>query len=138
MLLNMSNSVTMRDSKYSPGIWNLDSPDLGTPLPIPVFGGDYIRPGGSMGPQQFIRVPGALQRIKEGNRLFGFIIFTCSNCLKDHTYWIYIKYGTGGWYAEETRGIDLVALSKRIPDIAKDEDAALGDLVPIKKRVQIQ
>jgi hypothetical protein len=138
MMLNESKGATLRDPKFSPGMWDLDSSDLHTPLRIVVFTGDYIRPSGSMGPLQFIGEPAALERIKRADRLFGFVVFTCSNCLEDRTYWVYVKYGFGGWYAEDNKDFNLSKLAAIIPEIAKrSEDDALSTLVPLKKRVKI-
>jgi hypothetical protein len=136
--LNKSTDTVLRDPKYSPGIWNLDSPQLNEPLQIPVQGGDYIRPKDALGPLQFIGTPAALQRIKTGDRLFGFVIASCSNCIANRMYWLYIKYGYGGWYAEESRGVDPVGLSKSIPAISKNSDVELAALVPERNRIPIK
>ena len=137
-LENNSGDTVARDPKYAPGVWDLDSPDLNQPLQIPVQTGDYIRPKEMWGPNQFLGVPASLQRIKTGDRLFGFVTATCSNCSRSRFYWLFVKYGTGGWYAEESRPINLAGLAKDIPSIAKSSDVELAALVPEKNRIRIR
>lgn len=136
--LNKSTDTVVRDPKYSPGIWDLDSADLNQPLGIPVQTGDYIRPKEGLGPLQFLGTPAALARIKSGDRLFGFVTATCSNCVVSRFYWLYVKYKTGGWYAEESRSIDVGGLAKAISIIAKNSDSELAALVPEQKRIPIR
>ena len=97
--MNKSSDTVIRDPKYAPGIWDLDSTDLNQPLPIPVQTGDYIRPKEGLGPLQFLGTPAALARNKSGDRLFGFVIATCSNCTTSRFYWLYVRYKAGGWYS---------------------------------------
>ncbi|MGA8013261.1 MAG: hypothetical protein WB949_12605 [Candidatus Acidiferrales bacterium] len=138
LLVNRSHDTVMRDPKFSPGIWDLDALDSYNPLPIPAETGDYIRPQEGWGPNQFIGVPGSLQRIKAGDRLFGFVTCTCSNCVKSRLYWVYIEYKSGGWFAEEARPVSLDNLAKSIPAITKDSQRELEGLVPERDRVKIQ
>jgi hypothetical protein len=140
-IFNSSATELVREAKYCVGIWNLDAPESErlNPLPIPVAVGDYIRPKEWWGPNQFIGIPAVLRRIKDGDRLFGFVTIRCPTCVVTKRYWIYVKYKHGGWYAQETREINLNWLAKAIPILSADkEDAEIAKLVPENKRTLIK
>jgi len=122
IVLYNSSGVLLDKPKYSPGIWNLDRLDASgnvATLPIPVFVGDWIRPHESMGPQAVFGTELVKPAVKPGDRLFGFILVTCPECIVTREYWVYEVFDEGGWYCELPKGksILLDKLAAAIPNI---------------------
>jgi hypothetical protein len=129
----------LREPKYVPGVYNLDRLDPnGIPitLQIPVFSGDWIRPRETMGPQAFIGQPAVTPFVNKGDRLFGFIIITCPECVRVRSYWFYAVHGEGGWYCElpAGQGINLATMNSLALEVRGDTDATLARIAPIQNR----
>src|SRR6267142_3944535 len=120
LIVNPTDRI-VRDARYALVVWNLDKPDQINPFPIPTStaSGDFIQPHAGWGPNQTFEMPTVMPLLKKGDHLFGYATATCPNCLA-HEYWVYVEYGTGGWYAElpADQHINLPELFKKIKDIA--------------------
>ena len=108
VIRNLSK-IVVEKPKYYVALFNLDEniDKRSNPLPIPVFMGDYIRPEDSSGPYGMLSMPAVSARVNSRDRLIGWALVTCPNCLTKY-YWVYIKQGEGGWFAElkENESID--------------------------------
>lgn len=112
---NVSSTV-VRDPKYDVVLFNVDDPTSSfDPLPIPVARGDYIRLGERWGPNQMIGQERVKARVKDGDRLIGWASVMCPECPR-RFYWVYIKHGSDGWYAELAEG--------EFPDVPKSAKLA--------------
>jgi hypothetical protein len=137
-LLNAPKAETARDPKYAFGIWDLDSDSVRDPLPIPTrtATGDFILPGGLMGPFGIMSGPESINR--RGHRLFGFAISLCSNCAGQHDYWISFRLGVGGWYAPQHK-YPTAKLPDFVASLAESRSTeALEPLAPTNTRLPIQ
>lgn len=61
---------------------------------------DSIRPDGSYLPSTLELIPDPNQPLEKGNRLYGYLSVSCPDCIAHRLYWVLIKYGEEGWYAE--------------------------------------
>lgn len=126
-LVNQSDALA-RDIKYVVALWNLDLPDRRDPLPIPVAVFDWIKPHEVGGPQDLFFTPTVTPLLSPGNHLFGSMAVSCPNCMRGHTYIVYIVWGQDGWVAEmpdEKKSVLLVP-----KHFTKEEIAAyVGQLV---------
>ena len=106
VLTNISDAIA-RDIKWTVVLWNVDHPEREDPLPIPVSTFDWIRPRDVGGPQSLFNSSLVKPLLKNGERLFGSAAVICPECVRGRTFWVYIEFGKGGWYAEiesEKRG----------------------------------
>lgn len=136
------SDVVLREPKYSPGIYNLDRLDAsGNPviLPIPVFSGDWIRPHEAMGPQTVISLPTVQPLVNNGDRIFGFIIVSCPECILTKSYWVYAVHGVGGWFYKlpDGKGISIPTLVEAAKKVRENPDTTLAELAPINGRIPI-
>lgn len=99
LLINTSNAIA-KEIKWEVALWDLNTPDRTNPLPIPASTFDFIRPHQRGGPQNLFDSPNVLPLLKNGDRLFGSASVVCPDCVRGHTYWVYIVWHEGGWYAE--------------------------------------
>jgi hypothetical protein len=100
VILNRSNEPVEK-IKYTPVMYDIDSPNPEEPLHVMVDTFDLIGAGGVGGPQDiFVSGTAGPSVIKLGDRLAGSIGITCPKCLEGKTYWVSINWGTGGWYAQ--------------------------------------
>lgn len=107
LVINQSG-VVAREIKWVVVLWNLDRlPDHDDPLPIPVKTFDWLRPHTRGGPIGLWGFPGVAALAEPGSRLFGSASVICPDCKRGRTYWVFVKFGQNGWYAElqdETSG----------------------------------
>jgi hypothetical protein len=96
---NSSKAGIAEKPKYQLTLADIDNLDPGL-LPITTQEGDYIRPGEGWGPNSAMSLPGVMNIVKSGDRVFGYGLILCPDCLKTRSYWIYIEQGRGGWYCE--------------------------------------
>ena len=61
---------------------------------------DSIRPDGSYLPSTLELILDPNQPLEKGNRLYGYLSVSCPDCIAHRLYWMLIKYGDEGWYAE--------------------------------------
>jgi hypothetical protein len=131
----------VRGAKYSMAFWNLDDREnIQNPLPIPVWvlpQEDYIRPGEGIGPEALMSLPQVSSRLKHGDRIFGFALVQCPNCVRTRTYWLYCRHEIGGWYAEGVP-ISLENLWKMIPAISEHSDGIINSLHLTSPRISIE
>ena len=94
-VFNLSD-VTARQVLYGVGIWDIDNLEKQVnPLPIPAKTIDFIKPHHFSGPINLF-----YPLVNPGTRLFGSVSVDCADCVRGRTYWVYIEFGHGGWYAE--------------------------------------
>ena len=135
LVLVNNSQVVAKDIKYWSGFWNLDS-NSDQPLPIPVAIFDWIRPNEVSAPQAFFTLQNIAPLISKGNRLVGLVGVTCPTCLKVRLFWVYVLWGSGGWYSETDVQTDWGAFNKTIPEIAKDPDKFFSG-IPEASRIKI-
>lgn len=99
VILNQSD-VVVREIKWTVVLWNLNIPDRLDPLPIPVSTFDWLRPHDKGGPQTLFGIAGVAPLVKPGDRLVGSATVICPECTRGRTYFVYIIYDNGGWFAE--------------------------------------
>lgn len=79
---------------------------------------DAIRPDGSYLPSRLEFILDPNQPLEKGNRLYGYLSVSCPDCIAHRLYWVLIKYGEEGWYAELPKfdeELSLVSLGKLTP-----------------------
>jgi hypothetical protein len=134
---NVSHAGTADRPKY--GVMLVDLDNIAADfLQIPTTMGEYIRPGSYWGPNQFMGISGVKSVVKPGDRIFGSVDISCPTCVKDRGYWLYIKAGEGGWYAEQEGGPFGLSNLKVIQQIAKNLDSYVNALVPESRRIPIK
>jgi hypothetical protein len=130
------SGVVARQIKYSFALWNLDK-ETKNPLQIPVATFDFIRAGQYGGPLNIFQPVESTLTI--GNRIFGSIGVTCPNCIRGHTFWVYIVWGENGWYSEvpdKTEGEVLVPKNFQHVAITSFAEAMMVK-IPEVKRIEI-
>jgi hypothetical protein len=138
-IVNHSRS-TVSDVSYWFALVNIDKGDFTagkfpySPLQIPVRKIDFINPGDTAGAIILDSSIGA--SVGLGDRLFGTATFDCPGC-KERSYWLFIKHGHGGWFAEMP-GQSVRGLSLPIGRIAANTDQELERLVPSSSRRPIR
>jgi len=137
LIHNAANSGIADRPKYAVALIDLESVSADF-LRIPTTMGDYIRPGGSWGPNEFMGIDGVKSVSKHGDRIFGSVEVSCPTCVTDRGYWVYIKVGEGGWYAEQQGPPKVLTNLTAIQRIADDFDAFAASLVPPSKRIPIE
>ena len=129
---------------YELRIFNLDlygSDGLPLHLPIPARSIDLVRPGRGYGPYTIRSVAKNGSFVQRGHRLFGHATIQCETCPIVHDYWLFVQFGTAGWYAEiplgEVQGIteELLAMTHR--DVIPI-DAALVELIPLDRSIEFK
>jgi hypothetical protein len=140
-VLMVAKNALVRSPQYSMAIWDLENPG---PQMLPAqytntFNDSWIKPGHGLGPMPYIRLPSIAAVVKPGDRLFGFIVGTCPECERTRAYWIYVKNGEGGWFAELPKGQypDVTKIFKDIEIIKKNPEWYLSP-VPKATRVPIE
>jgi hypothetical protein len=121
--------------KYQFLLADLDNLD-GNILPIPATEGDFIRPGEGWGPNAMMELPAVKAVVHPGDRVFGYGIILCPQCIKTRSYWVFIEQGKGGWYCEMPK--PLYPTGRQFFDDMKAHfDAYLNELAPVGCRVSI-
>jgi hypothetical protein len=102
VLIQNNSNVVLREPKYWVAMYNLTKSTATQyqTVPIPTFGGDWLRGHDWMGPQTALGLPNVESTISPNDILFGLIGATCPDCKKINRYWIYYVVDQGGWYAE--------------------------------------
>lgn len=135
-LINRSD-VVAKDIKYTVVLWDIDNDTQVNPLAIPIATFDFIKAKQAGGPQNIF---GPVEHLlKPGTRLFGSASVNCPDCRRGFTYWVYIDWTHGGWFAEvpdETGGDLLIPSHLTRPELAayfRDAQAS----VPEDRRIPI-
>lgn len=100
LLLFNDSSGTAQQIKWAVDLWNAATPDRLNPLPIPTSTFDFLRSGGYGGPQNLFDGNGIPSLIKTGDVLYGSASVLCPDCIRGHSYYVYITMGQGGWFHE--------------------------------------
>jgi hypothetical protein len=128
--------------RYSFGLFDLDSADPGSPLPLKSFTFDFVPAKGVGGPMDiFTGVTG----LKNGDRIVGSIGLACPTCVTGRTYWISILWGQSGWFSpvhgESSGGVMLAYFSpppNPMRALSPDAIASLVSQVPAEERIPIK
>jgi len=133
-LVNLSGA-TVNEPGYDPVVWDLDS---ASDTPLPVHGEklthDSMDPHNAVGPWTLTNslLKPNVKVAQTGDRIFGFVTATCSNCKRTRSYWVYAVEGKpeSAWYAEmpAARQPDALTIAKRLPEIRKDPEAFFADV----------
>jgi hypothetical protein len=135
MMVNNSE-VTVKDAVLSAFLWRV-SPSGGEVLQVrPYRDGITLRKHEAAKPYWLIYSQSSGDKVKEGDRVFGWVEVTCPDCLYTRRYWVNAFHGIGGWYAEmplnQPPPMNFVYRSMgRI-------DEVLPSLVPINSRRSIE
>jgi hypothetical protein len=140
----MNNTdVVAHDMRYSVYLWNLDHTDNLDALPIltPIPQGTFVRAHERFLPTALFDSPAVKARIRTGDRLWGFINVTCSDCSETKVYFMGALLGSGGWLSEVNvkdprwKGMSIKDLIAMVPIIAKNADVELEKLCPSSTRI---
>lgn len=141
-IVNDSDAVA-HDPSFKVLLWNLEHPETSDSLPIltPTAPGSVIRPHEHMGPQSLFDSSAVLARVSKGDRLWGAVTVSCSDCAQARGYWMYAEVGRGGWLSEvnlKDRSLHDMStrdLIKMVPVVARDPEAELYRLAPPATRI---
>jgi hypothetical protein len=134
---NASHAGIADRPKYGVALTDVDN--LGADfLKIPTQMGDYIRPGESWGPNELMGIDAVKSVVKHGDRIVGSVSISCPTCMKTRGYWVFIKAGDGGWYAEQEGSPKAIANRAAAEKLASNFDAYADILAPKSKRTPIK
>lgn len=138
MIVNTSDWMA-RDIKWVVALWNMDLPERNDPLPIPVSTFDWIKPRDEGGPQNLFGSPLVSPLLKPGNRLIGSATVDCPECVNGKTYFVYIVWGSGGWYSEieDEKSGKLIIPINFLKETREQYFKEIEALVPEKSRIPI-
>lgn len=138
IVLYNTSETTALTVLYQVVLWNLDSPEaiLKSALEIPVAKADYVRHDAAAGPFNLFERPLSQNRLKAGDRIFGYASVSCPDCKTHRQYWINAVWKTGGWYAplKDGTSVDLLALLDQVPLIAKNLDGFISGIPETDRR----
>ena len=100
LVLENNTDTIAKDIKWIVTLFNMDLPERNNSLPIPVSTFDWIAAHAHSGPQDLFGTALVSPLLKPGNRLFGSSSVICPTCSRGHTYYVYIEWEKGGWFAE--------------------------------------
>lgn len=103
IVMNQSKTKPLREGHYQLITLNIDHWEGDRYQMVQTRGseiGASIPPGGSFLPTEFALRLDPNQPIEKGNRLYGYLNISCPDCTTVRVYWVLIKYGEQGWYAE--------------------------------------
>ncbi len=139
VLQNVTDGIA-RDMLWEVVLWNIDLPDRIDPLPIPSTAYSWLRPRSSGGPQSLFDTPQVASLLKPGSRLYGSAEVSCPECERSHTYFVFIKWGESGWFAEAKDAPDGQLLIPRPPfttQVIAAYAQTIENIVPASMRVPI-
>ena len=140
LVLENNTDTVAKDIKWMVILFNMDRPDRNDPLPIPISTFDWIRPHAATGPQNLFGSALVSPLLQPGNRLFGSASVSCATCSRGHSYYVYVEWGKGGWFAEvegEKSGSPLIPQNSLKPSRMEYFDRGLS-AVPASARVPIR
>ena len=136
MIVNDRNARVAQKPKYQIVLADLDN--LGANiLRIPTEEGDFIRPGEGWGPNLAMELPEVKAVVHPGDRIFGYGMVVCPDCVKTRSYWIYIEQGKGGWFCEMPKPLYPAGLAFW-QDMKTHYEAYLLELAPAGCRIPIE
>jgi hypothetical protein len=146
IVLDNKSGAIAKEIKWIAAIWNADNlrgyiqgSDGYDPLPIPVQTFDVLRPHTSSGGQGVFLQSKNAGYIRPGNRLIGSAGVICPNCSRGYTYFVYIVWGQGGWYAEDRSTVEgEVRVPTRITRDNLEAYFAMISQIPETERHQIE
>ena len=137
-----SSPKLVREPKYQFLVYDLGhkgDPDQFLLLEIPVKILDFIRPGRASGPYSLKSVASNGSQIQDGHHLFGYVEVQCPECVRVRYYWLFVKVGTDGWFAEIPEEKTKTIL-KELAAVVHGGAGALSrvdTLVPVETRVRL-
>jgi hypothetical protein len=136
LVISNVSEVTAKQPTFQTYLVNLDESPIRI-LPIGRQTGDFLQ-----GHASLLRIPIlhygnslAIDGMKTGDRVFGWISLSCSNCLTVRYYYVFYDYQKDGWYAisSEEPKFDM----RNFEAIAK-APALLDDLVKPNHRIVVE
>lgn len=124
-IINKSKIKPLKDGHYQLNTINIDR-WLGDRYQLVGTRGTDVMPlppGGSMLPTNLALHLDPDQPIEKGNRLYGYLTVSCPDCITARVYWVLIKYGEEGYYAElskDDKEYSLGALLRFTPSTVED------------------
>lgn len=138
ILIHNAPDVALADRpKYGVALIDLENVSADF-LQIATNMGDYVRPGGSWGPNELMGIGAVKNVVKAGDRVFGSVQVGCTACGPERGYWVYLLVGQGGWYAEQHGPAKLLANLSAIQKISENFDLWVDRLVPKSERIAIE
>jgi hypothetical protein len=145
LYVNDSNESADRPKRFF-GLWDLSNPFYyshipGMPQPLPLVArveNDFVFHNTSMGPNDVLDNESAARHVQKGDRLFGTAEVWCSNCEREHAYWVFFEVGVGGWYSQMAGSPagKQITIPKETAS-RSDQEATLNAVVPIERRIAI-
>lgn len=134
-----SGRKVARDTLYQGVFWKLNKPHVQAfewagAKPAEV---KYIRPGGGFAPTtlQWTYGNGATE-LALGDRLFGYMIIECPDCMQQRIYWVYFEVGGDGVYREGNSGEYSMAPANVLDAASKFQSS--NGLIHLMKEVVIR
>jgi hypothetical protein len=138
LVLYNDSGTTAESVLYNFGMWNLNATpeSVKDPLRIPSAKADFIRKHESVGPEVIFDQPGVIERLHEGDQIFGFMTVSCPICLMRRQYFLAAKWKSGGWYYElpKDQVVDLKGLFDLIPTIASNPEQYFAEIPESEKK----
>ncbi len=116
----------VRDPKYAVLLWNPKRDQLNMLPSVSTTNiGDFLKEGQTVGPLNALSTQ-EIPLISNGDLLVGLSRIDCSICDQSQDYWIYYRYGVGGWYSPLPAGqlIDFKKFANAIAGM-KDVDSEI-------------
>jgi hypothetical protein len=139
LLVNTSRAVAT-EIKWMIVAWNLDLlTQRRDPLPIPASTFDLLTSGSAAFPINVFQTSMVAPLVKQGDRIFGSATVICPACPRGRTFWVYIVWGQGGWYSENstvTNG-NIVAPKKKEKYIEEFVNQTINS-IPLSARIPIR
>jgi hypothetical protein len=140
MMIDASNCFVWPEKLVWP-----EKPTGCQPLPLQTmtYNNDYINGMSRLGPYDVLSISRegiAKQHVKPGDEVVGQIAATCFNCSKMRRYYIYFKFGEGGWMYPilDAKNDSIKIPSGRLPNIPSPIlKEFLQMQVPAEMRIQI-
>ena len=98
---------------------------------------DTVRPEGSYLPTSLELRLDPDQSLEKGNRVYGYLSVSCPDCVANRLYWVLIKHGEQGWFAEVPNNdpeYSLITLMKLAPSNVEEHVnrfVSRKDLIPM-------
>jgi hypothetical protein len=140
MVISNPTQTAANQPTFQTILVNLEAPSPFI-LPIGRQTGDFLKGHASLYKIQVLHYGNAiaLNGIKPGDRIFGWIALSCADCMTIRYYYVYYEYMKGGWYSEAPTEpspnklhTDYVALARR--SISFDSYAGPNKRIPIVDR----
>ncbi len=134
-----TTKVVAYNIEISSFLWNLDG-DVSKTLDIQVSKFDFLRSDQDAQGFALLSDNDAKNKVRDGNRIFGFIQASCPRCQSIKEYWIYFTWGKGGWYAQLPPGQHAILnrVADKVAQIKLDPDTSINSIIPSINRKDIE